>query len=183
MSQLDWYYEVDGIAIGPCSPDELRDLASGGSISPETRIRSGVDKEWIVAGTIKSLFKNRPELRHVASSTDYKSIPVFGTDSLELRGRRIAQTLPVVRARRVYGINALKDFLVNMRDLFGGRSQTLEESFEKMELEAIDDLRMKAAANNANAIVRFQLQHGVVEAVQGSVMLYVMCHGTPVIVE
>ena len=184
MSQLNWYYDEDGEAVGPCSPDELRDLASSGSISPETRIRPGTEGDWILAGTLKTLFKNRPDPKNSMSSTEYKRIPVFGTESLEMRGSRIAQTLPVVRARRVYGINVLKDLFVTVRDVFGGRSKTLENSFETMEVEVIDELKMKAAAINANAIVKFHLQHGVVESGSGgSVMVYVMGQGTPVIVE
>ena len=139
MSQLNWYYDEDGEAVGPCSPDELRDLASSGSISPETRIRPGTEGDWILAGTLKTLFKNRPDPKNSMSSTEYKRIPVFGTESLEMRGSRIAQTLPVVRARRVYGINVLKDLFVTVRDVFGGRSKTLENSFETMEVEVIDE--------------------------------------------
>lgn len=178
-----WYYDDDGRITGPCSPDELRELANNGLITPETRIRSGDDGDWTLAGTFKSLFKNRPEPNQTLTYAEYKRIPLFGTESLQVHGRRIVQTLPVVRARRVEGISALKDLFVNLRDYFGGRSKTLEETFERMESEVMDDLRMKAATVNGNAIVRFRLQHGVIETGNGGVMLYIAGQGTPVIVE
>jgi hypothetical protein len=51
----NWYYENDGVEVGPVTPKKLKELADSGVLSPEDRVRSE-DSEWRQAKLVKGLF-------------------------------------------------------------------------------------------------------------------------------
>ncbi|HEX6986331.1 MAG TPA: DUF4339 domain-containing protein [Planctomycetaceae bacterium] len=51
-----WYAQLDGRTVGPFPAKKLRDLASAGTLTPETPIRTD-DGAWMRAARIKGLFE------------------------------------------------------------------------------------------------------------------------------
>ena len=53
----EWFYRVAGEAQGPLSARELRAMAEGGTVSPDTLVRRSTDGKWRSAGLVKGLFE------------------------------------------------------------------------------------------------------------------------------
>jgi uncharacterized protein YbjQ (UPF0145 family) len=96
----------------------------------------------------------------------------------DIPGHRITKGLGVITATVVLGIHALKDILVGMTDVFGGRSGTLEDEFEKAAQTVLRELRGEADKKGGNGVVGVRLDYETL----GSMAL-VMAQGTAVIIE
>lgn len=55
----NWYYESNGIEYGPTSGSEMRKLVANGLITPSTRVRPADQNEWLAAGELRALFKEK----------------------------------------------------------------------------------------------------------------------------
>lgn len=53
---VEWYYEHEGVAVGPVSSAELRDLARRGVVTPSTGIMQGGHARWRTAREVMGLF-------------------------------------------------------------------------------------------------------------------------------
>jgi hypothetical protein len=51
-----WYYQMMGEVVGPCSPAELKALAASGRIDPDTQVRKDTDGDWVAARRLTGLF-------------------------------------------------------------------------------------------------------------------------------
>jgi uncharacterized protein YbjQ (UPF0145 family) len=103
------------------------------------------------------------------------------TPELAVPGWHVTQTLPMISAHRIVGLNAWKDFLVAVRDLIGGRSQTAEAALSRMEHELLAELQAKAQRIGAHAVVAVRVQIGEISGGGKGQMLYASAHGTPVV--
>lgn len=63
----------------------------------------------------------------------------------------------IVSAEAVVGINLLKDALVDLRDLVGGRSTTAQREMANIREALFADLRMQAARHRANMVIAVSL--------------------------
>ena len=80
----------------------------------------------------------------------------------------------------IFGANAIRDFMAQLRDFFGGRSASYEEVLLKGKEEALRELEERAASLGANAVVGVTLSY---EAVGDSAsMLMVVATGTAVVI-
>ena len=61
----------------------------------------------------------------------------------QLEGRPIAEYLGVVSAESVQGINFVRDFFTRVRDVLGGRSQTLESALREADAAMYEDKRVQ----------------------------------------
>src|SRR4051794_10881806 len=53
----DWYVLLwEGQEYGPCSSDQLRELARIGRLQPDQRLRYGATGQWCYAGEVDGLF-------------------------------------------------------------------------------------------------------------------------------
>jgi uncharacterized protein YbjQ (UPF0145 family) len=70
-----------------------------------------------------------------------------------IEGRQITAYLDIVSAESVQGVNVIRDMFAGMRDFFGGRSQTLERALKEARVQATEELRERAKALQADAVV------------------------------
>lgn len=70
----------------------------------------------------------------------------------------ITQRLGIVTAEAVVGMNILKDKMLEVRDLVGGRSKTHQNAMRDIKEELFDRLRDDAARLNADMIVGVDLR-------------------------
>ncbi len=52
-----WYCQLDGVASGPFTREELRFLAERGRLSPRDRVREGTDGQWVAADSVAGVFR------------------------------------------------------------------------------------------------------------------------------
>jgi uncharacterized protein YbjQ (UPF0145 family) len=95
-----------------------------------------------------------------------------------IEGKPVQDYLGVINAQSIIGANIFKDFLGNLRDVFGGRSRTYERVLEEAKEDALRELSQKAQALGANAILGVDLDFETVGN-SGS-MLMVIATGTAV---
>jgi len=95
---------------------------------------------------------------------------------------RILRRIDIITAECAFGINLLKDLLVNMRDIFGGRSETLQKLMKDSRQVALDELRREAYLLGGNAVVGVNLTYTQVSSA-GSAMILLVASGTAVELE
>lgn len=101
---------------------------------------------------------------------------VTTTNSIE--GREIASYQGLVYGEVIAGVNFVKDFVAGLSNFFGGRSKTYEEEIIRARESAIEEMKQRAAAMGADAIVGVDLDYEVLGADNG--MLMVIASGTAV---
>lgn len=109
-----------------------------------------------------------------------KDILVSTTPCLE--GYRVTKTIDIVSAECVFGMNIFKDFFMGLTDLFGGRSGSAQEILRTARVKCLQELRIEALNNGANAIIGVDLDYSEISG-KGTNMLFLVATGTAVIVE
>ncbi len=100
------------------------------------------------------------------------------TTTPSIEGKNITQYLDVVTGETIFALNIVRDFFASIRDLVGGRTNSYEEVLTKARQEAINEMKQRALALGADAIVGVHISY---EAVGGNTtMLMVCCTGTAV---
>lgn len=56
-----WFYQVMGDELGPCSAAELKERAVTGKLREDSLVRKGTHGQWISAWRVKGLFDKAPE--------------------------------------------------------------------------------------------------------------------------
>ena len=100
------------------------------------------------------------------------------TTTPTVEGRPIADYLGVVVGEAILGANLFKDIFGAIRDIVGGRAGAYEREMERAREIAFEELREKAAALGANAVVGIDLDYEVVG--QKGAMMMVSVSGTAV---
>ena len=88
----------------------------------------------------------------------------------EIPGHTITAYKGMVISQVTAGRHVGKDVLAGVRDVFGGRSKSLEKDLEAARREALSELADNAREIGANAIVGIRLD---MENVAGSMLLFV----------
>ena len=99
------------------------------------------------------------------------------TDGID--GRAIADYLGIVSGDAVLGSNIFKDFFASVRDIVGGRTASYEQLLQEAKDMAIAEMREKARALGADAIVGADLDYEVIGG-DRKTMLMVSANGTAV---
>jgi uncharacterized protein YbjQ (UPF0145 family) len=102
------------------------------------------------------------------------------TTTSTIQDRQITNYLDVVTAEVIYGTNALRDFMAGIRDMFGGRTGSYEQIFEKAQLEAIAELKQRARKLGADGIIGISVDTGTINVDQDGVLILVTAIGTAV---
>jgi len=103
------------------------------------------------------------------------------TTTPSIEGKRIVKYCGVVAGEAILGANLFKDLFAGIRDLVGGRSATYERELQRARDIALQELRERAQALGANAVVGIDLDYEVLG--QNNGMLMVSASGTAVVVE
>ncbi|MFG0411380.1 YbjQ family protein [Pseudomonas sp. NY5710] len=91
----------------------------------------------------------------------------------QLEGRPIAEYLGVVSAESVQGINFVRDFFTRVRDVLGGRSQTLESALREAREQATEELKARAQQLQADAVVGVDYEISMPSVQGGMVVVFV----------
>jgi putative heavy-metal-binding protein len=85
--------------------------------------------------------------REDATPIGTKAANVKLTTAPHLEGYRVTETLDIVAAECVFGINLLRDLLAAMTDILGGRSETSQAALRDARTVCLRELRREAAAH------------------------------------
>lgn len=90
------------------------------------------------------------------------------------------ERLGIVATEVVLGMNIFKDVLANVRDIFGGRSGAIQNTLEEARTAALRDLRIKAAALGADAVIAVDIDYHSISTGSSVNMMMVAVSGTAV---
>ena len=102
------------------------------------------------------------------------------TTTHTIEGQPIREYKGIVTGETIIGANAIKDFMAGLTDFFGGRSSTYEKVLIEAKNTALAEMKQRAQAMGANAIVGIDLDYETVGANGG--MLMVTASGTAVVI-
>ncbi len=105
--------------------------------------------------------------------------PVLVVSSEEVSGRKIVETLGLVRGHSVRARNLGRDLQAGVRAIVGGRVGVYAELLEKSREEAMNEMTEAAEKLGANAIVAVRLSTSQIMGGASEVLVY----GTAVVAE
>ncbi len=79
------------------------------------------------------------------------------TTTSSLQGKEIEEYLDIVSGEVILGANVVRDFLAGITDIIGGRSGAYESKLQEGRELAIREMKDKARALGANAIIGVDL--------------------------
>ncbi|MFQ5779176.1 MAG: YbjQ family protein [Nitrospiria bacterium] len=91
----------------------------------------------------------------------------------QLEGYRIEAYYGLVSAHVTSGVNALRGWLIAIRDIVGGRSGSYEKELVRLEERAIAQLLEKAGAVGANAILGLRWDYSNIGGDRRSLLMLV----------
>ena len=100
------------------------------------------------------------------------------TTTPTIEGRTIVEYKGVVFGEVIVGVNFIKDVAASLRDFFGGRSNSYEKELVAARDTAMNELRSRAMALGADAVVGIDIDYEVLG--QNGDMLMVTVSGTAV---
>lgn len=103
------------------------------------------------------------------------------TTGNEISGKNIREYKGIVFGEVITGINLLKDLGAELRNIFGGRSQSYEEELTNARENALKEMEERAASLGANAVIGVDVDYEVLGSDNG--MLMVTVSGTAVITD
>ena len=93
-------------------------------------------------------------------------------------GRTIAEYKGVVFGEVISGVNFIRDFAANIRNIVGGRSGSYEQELIDARRQAMDEMSERAMAMGADAVIGIDIDYEVLGENGG--MLMVTASGTAV---
>ena len=102
------------------------------------------------------------------------------TTTNEIQDKKVVEYKGIVFGEVISGVNMFKDLGANLRNIFGGRSKGYEDELLTARTNALEEMKTRAAALGANAIIGVKMDYEVLGSDNG--MLMVTCSGTAVIV-
>ena len=106
------------------------------------------------------------------------SFAMLLTTTPTIEGRTIVDYKGVVFGEVIAGVDFLKDIAASLRNFVGGRSGSYEDELIKARSEAMGEMRERAEALGADAVVGIDIDYEVLGANNG--MLMVTASGTAV---
>ena len=97
-----------------------------------------------------------------------------------LEGKAIREYRGIVVGEAILGANIFKDLFAGIRDIIGGRSGAYEKELARAREIAFEELKERAQAQGANAVVGIDIDYEVVG--QNGSMLMVSISGTAVVI-
>ena len=100
------------------------------------------------------------------------------TTTPTIEGRQIVAYKGVVFGEVIAGVDFLRDIAASIRNFVGGRSGSYEEELIRAREQAMNEMRQRAQAMGADAVVGIDIDYEVLGANNG--MLMVTASGTAV---
>ena len=111
-----------------------------------------------------------------------KAERVILTTAPALEGYRITETIEIITAECVFGINVFQDMLTALTDIFGGQSETSQKVLRDARKTCLHELKREAAQISADAVIAVDLDYNEFSG-GGKSMLFLVASGTAVRVE
>jgi uncharacterized protein YbjQ (UPF0145 family) len=102
------------------------------------------------------------------------------TTTHTIEGKPVKEYKGIVSGEAIMGANIVLDFFAGIRDIVGGRSAAYEKKLLEAQDMAIEEMKQRAQAMGANAVVGVDMDYEVLGSKNG--MLMVNVNGTAVIV-
>jgi len=96
-----------------------------------------------------------------------------------LDGKPVSRYLGIVTGEAIIGANIFRDMFASVRDIVGGRSATYEKGLAEARDLALGEMKQRAVALGANAVIAVDLDYEVLGSNNG--MLMVSASGTAVV--
>jgi uncharacterized protein YbjQ (UPF0145 family) len=93
----------------------------------------------------------------------------------------IEKRIDIITAECAFGMNLLADFFTGLSDVFGGRSQTTQNTLREARETVLQELRLEALNMGANAVIGTNLSYSEFSG-HGKSMLFLVASGTAVII-
>lgn len=122
----------------------------------------------------------RQRARNSEEEAQYLSIIVTTSHSID--GHHVSQYLDVITAECVFGMNIFKDIFAGVRDVFGGRSESVQNVMKEARKLCLQELRKEAFTRGADAVVGVDLDYSEISG-GGKSMLFLVASGTAVKLE
>lgn len=94
----------------------------------------------------------------------------------------IENRITIVSAQCIFGINILKDMFSFVRDIVGGRVNSLENGIDEATKKVLDELKERAYILGGDAVIAVKIEHTYNNANSGSI-LSVFATGTVVTIK
>jgi uncharacterized protein YbjQ (UPF0145 family) len=117
----------------------------------------------------------------MSASTERGIIGMIITTTPTIQGKTITAYKGIVVGEVISGVDFVKDFAAGLTNFFGGRSKSYEGELIEARNNALLEMRQRAEAMGANAIVGVDIDYEVLGA--SSNMLMVTVSGTAVVIE
>ncbi len=94
---------------------------------------------------------------------------IFTTTETFLQNKEY-ERIDVISAECIYGINIIKDLFSFIRDIVGGRIDSLEIALKNARISIIEDLKKEAFLKGANGIIGINIQHTYNNSGNGNIL-------------
>ncbi len=96
-----------------------------------------------------------------------------------LDGYKVVETLDVITAECVFGMNIFRDFFAGMSDFFGGRSEASQKVLRDARNNCLNELKQEAYDMGADGVMGIDLDYSEISG-KGKGMLFLVASGTAV---
>ncbi len=124
---------------------------------------------------------NPDEIDAFQAKLEAKNVIVTTAPTLE--GYRVVETIDLISAECVYGMNIFRDIFAEVRDVFGGRSKASQKVLRDAKRTCLAELRTEAHLVGANAVIATDLDYQEISGGGKHGMLMLVANGTAVRVE
>lgn len=125
--------------------------------------------------------KNKKEKRALKKSIEEKELAIkkiiLTTESQV--NFKIEKRINIITAECVFGMNIFKDFFAGVRDVVGGRSESIQKTLKESKEIVLAELKKEAYEIGANAVVGIDLDYSEFSG-GGKSMLFIVASGTAV---
>ncbi|WP_194091612.1 heavy metal-binding domain-containing protein [Vibrio hibernica] len=140
--------EIAAIELGTFAANKGIDkLIKLGFVEQDVEINAENEKQAI------DNFMNDVTIAESESIQDNITAPILLTTETNLVDMDVIERYGVVYADCVYGVNVVKDIFVGFRDVFGGRSKSIEDIIRNGRTAVTDELKHQAFRKGANAVI------------------------------
>jgi uncharacterized protein YbjQ (UPF0145 family) len=91
----------------------------------------------------------------------------------------VEKRLEIISSEVVVGMNIFKDLFAGVRNITGGRSDTIQKALKDIRVQALDELKREAFNVEADAVIGVSLNYQEIGAT-GSTMLILVATGTAI---
>lgn len=184
---VSYYVRVRRQESGPFTPEQIKGFLLAVQIGPKTPCRAEGDRSMrtvqallpeIVAEVERLRDENAPP-RARAAQDDNRHRAVLVTTEAAPVGLHIEKRLGIVTAEVVFGVNVLKELLAGVRNVVGGRSETLQQVLKDARETVLDEMQRDAYRRGADAVVAVSLNYNDITT-GGTTILFLVGAGTAV---